>query len=149
MKDERIKLETAKLAKEKGYDVHGYGSYTEYLIDQIDPSYPEGGGAFSMTKGEIETSGDYFANNWETTDYTCEAYAMYAAPTQALLARWLREVHNIQVYVNSQTKDGNGKYRDYVAHVNGREVNDARDSEYQTYEEAMEAGLQYALNLIK
>jgi hypothetical protein len=147
-KEQRIALETAKLAKEKGYNVHGYGSYTEYLIDQVDPSYPEGGGAFSMTKGEIETSADYFANNWEVTDYTCESYAMYAAPTQALLAKWLREVHNIQVYVNSHTKDGDGKYRDYVAHVNNREINDARDTEFQTYEEAMEVGLKAALSEI-
>jgi hypothetical protein len=145
LKEQRITLETAKLAKQKGYNVHGYGSYTEYLINQIDPSYPNGGGAFGMTKGEIETNSDYFANNWEVTDYTCESYAMYAAPTQSLLARWLREVHNIQVYVNSHTKNADGKYRDYIAHVNGREINDPRDSEFQTYEEAMEVGLYVAL----
>jgi len=146
--DMRISLETAKLAKEKGFDVRGNGCYTEYLVTQIDPEYPEGGGPFGMTKGEIQLSADYFANNWEQTDYSNENYFMCAAPTQALLAAWLREVHNIQVYVNSQTKNLNGKYRDYVAHVNNREINDARDEEFQTYEEAMEVGLQHALEQI-
>ena len=49
--DQRVIFDTAKLAKEKGFDVRGNGHFTQYLIDQVDPSYPEGGGAFSMTKG--------------------------------------------------------------------------------------------------
>jgi len=148
IKDQRISLETAKLAKEKGYVNMGIGCYTEYLVTKIDPEYPEGGGPFGMTKGEVELSGDFFMNNHINTDYSNENYFMCAAPTQALLARWLREVHNIQVYVSSQTVNGNGKYRDYVACVNNREINDARDEEFQTYEEAMEVGLLAALEEI-
>lgn len=150
LQDQRITLETAKLAKEKGYNIFGYGNYTEYLINQVDPDYPEGGGSFSMRKGELIFDNSYFKNNDSgMTDYSCEHYNMYAAPTQALLARWLREVHGIQVYVNSQTKDGNNCYRDYVAHVNGREINDARDAEFQSYEPAFEVGLQVALEEIE
>jgi hypothetical protein len=161
LQDERITLETAKLAKEKGYHVAGYGSYTEYLVNRKDPEYPEGGGPFSMKKGEVEFANDYFMNNHPSTDYSNKNYVMYAAPTQALLARWLREAHGIQVYVVSGTLDGNHKYRDYVAHVCvgkshdntvGRvvrsAVNDARDEEYQTYEAAFEFGLQEALKNI-
>jgi len=144
MKDQKISFETAKLAKEKGYDVMGNGFYTEYLKNQIDPEYPEGGGPFSMTKGEIEFDNNYFGNN-KDTDYTNKNYFMCSAPTQTLLARWLREVHNIQVYAYSHTKNQNGKYRDYVVYINGREINDARDEEFQTYEEAMEIGLSVAL----
>lgn len=75
-------------------------------------------------------------------------------PTQSLLQKWLRDVHGIQVYVKSMTKDGNGNYRDYVAYILGKEgygvsVNDPRDEEYQTYEEALEVGLERALGLIK
>ena len=69
--------------------------------------------------------------------------------TQSLLAKWLREEHNIQVYVCSQTVNGLGIYRDYVAYVNGSQVNDSRDEEYQTYEEAMEFGLYKALKKLK
>jgi hypothetical protein len=144
IKEQRLTFETAKLSKEKGYDVAGYGYFTKYLKDQIDPEYPEGGGPFSMTKGEIEYDNNYFVNN-KSGDFTNESYFMCSAPTQSLLARWLREVHNIQVYVYSHTKDANGKYRDYIANINGKEINDPRDSEFQTYEEAMEFGLYVAL----
>lgn len=149
IKDQKISLETAKLAKEKKFDAIVCGSITEYLTTQTDPEYPEGGGSFGWKKGELEISNDYFRNFDTGSDYSNKNYTMYARPTQAVLARWLREAHNIQVYVNSQTKDGNGKYRDYVAHVNNREINDARDEEFQTYEEALEVGLVIALGDIK
>jgi hypothetical protein len=35
-----------------------------------------------------------------------------------------------------------------VVHINGQSMNDARDEEYQTYEEAMEVGLEMALEMI-
>lgn len=69
-------------------------------------------------------------------------------PTQSLLQKWLRDTRNIQVYCFSTTKNGEGKYRDYVVHVNENILNDSRDEEYQTYEEALEAGLQFALEMI-
>jgi|JFJP01.1.fsa_nt_gi predicted transcriptional regulator len=68
--------------------------------------------------------------------------------TQAILQRWLREVHNIQVMAKSTTLNGDGKYRDYVVYANNLAINDARDEEFQTYEDAMEFGLFYALNLV-
>jgi hypothetical protein len=144
MKDERITLETAKLAKVKNFNIRINGSYVEYLVDKTDPEYPEGGGAFSMKKGEVEFDSDPFINNGDS-DYSNELYEIYAAPTQSLLVRWLREVHNIQVYCYSSTKNGEGIYRDYVVHVNEISINDARDEEFQTYEEAMEAGLKIVL----
>jgi hypothetical protein len=147
MKDERITFETAKLAKEKGFNIIVRGHYIEYLIDRIDPEYPEGGGPFSMEKGKIEFEENAMINNGGS-DYSNQNYKMYTAPTQSLLARWLREIHNIQVYVSSQTVDGNKKYRDYVGYVNGYAINDPRDEEFQTYEQAMEVGLQIALKMI-
>ena len=125
------------------------GSYTQYLTTQKDPEYPEGGGPFGWTKGEVELSGGYFRNNDNGGDFSNKNYTMYAAPTQSLVQRWLREVHNIQVYVYSNTKNGEGIYRDYVAHINERSINDSRDEEFQTYEAAMEVGLQVALEMIE
>lgn len=152
--DERIALETAKLAKQKGFNVGVQGSYTEYL-----KTHKSDNPSFAMKKGEVEfDTSFFFINNNHVCDNSNENYIMYAAPTQALLARWLRETHGIQVYAVSGTLDGEHKYRDYVAHVcigNSHDnavghvvqtaINDARDEEYQTYEAAMEAGLQYAL----
>ena len=137
MKEKLITFDTAKLAKEKGFNwkthriwMHGCPPW-----EDDDYWYPEKDIWYERDR-----------------DYLCDVpyhEPWYYLPTQGHLQMWLRDIHGIQVYVNSQTKDGNGKYRDYVAHVNGREINDARDCEYQTYEEAMEVGLQHALNLIK
>jgi hypothetical protein len=154
-KDEVISLETAKLAKEKQFRVGVKGEYTEYHTTQIDEEYPEGGGPFSMTKGEVTYDDSFFINDEKMCDISNEHYTIYAAPTQSLLAKWLRDVHDIQVYAYSHTirnanpKMGTAKYKDYVAHVNEKEINDARDEEYQTYEAALEAGLKYALNTLK
>lgn len=157
LQDERIKLETAKLAKEKGFDIGVYGSYTEF-----HKTHKSDNPSFRTKKGEIEYDESfYFINNHSVADYSNENYTQYAAPTQALLARWLREKHGIQVYAVSGTLDGTPKYRDYVVHVCVAKshdnavghvvqtaINDARDEEYQTYEEAMEVGLQEALKKI-
>ena len=148
IREEKISLETAKLAKEKRFDAIVRGSITEYLNTKIDKEYPDGGG-YGWKKGDLEGDDGYFRNFDDGADYSNKNYTMYARPTQAVLARWLREVHGIQVYANSQTKDGNGKYRDYVAHVNGTAINDARDTEFQTYEAAFEVGLQYVLEQIE
>jgi len=165
LQDERITLETAKLAKEKGNHVAGYGFYTEYLVNKKDKEYPEGGGPFSMKRGEVEFDDSYFMNDHPAADNSNKNYKQYAAPTQALLARWLREAHGIQVYAVSGTLsgtvDGARKYKDYVVHVcvaSSRDnevgrvvqtaVNDARDEEFQTYEAALEFGLREALKNI-
>lgn len=162
IREERISLATAKLAKEKRFDAVVQGSITEYLNTKIDKEYPEGGGSFIWKKGELEgDSSAYFRNFDSGTDYSNKNYTMYARPTQAVLARWLREVHGIQVYAVSGTLDGTPKYKDYVVHVCIAKshdnavgcvvqtaINDPRDEEYQTYELAMEAGLLYALKQI-
>jgi len=138
MKDEKVTLDTAKLLKEKNFNILVHGCYVEYNVTRIDPV--EG-----YNKGDIEIETSYFINNDPKTDYSNSSYTMYARPTHSLVQKWLREVHNIQVYAASHTKNGDGKYRDYVAHINDKDINDARDEEFQTYEEALEVGLQVAL----
>jgi len=146
MRHDRIILETAKLAKEKNFDVAINGHYTVYLIDQVDPSYPNGGGAFSMTKGEVELSNDYFRNNWEATDYSCETYTMYAAPTQAILARWLREKHEIHVEIYSNASGWGW----ILTKLNGTTIKEIEDDIFfESHEDALEEGLKMALNIIK
>jgi hypothetical protein len=150
MKDERITLKTAKLLKEKNFNIWAYGSITEYVKTQKDPEYPEGGGPFGWERGVSEVdSTNWFCNNHGACDYSNKKYKMYADPTQALVARWLREVHGIQVYVDSRTKNGENKWRDYVVYINGAQLNDPRDEEYDTYEKAMEFGLYNALTQIR
>lgn len=74
-------------------------------------------------------------------------------PTQALAARWLREVHRIVVdatFIPPST-DGNA-WRYFIGEMddivwNGDYV--PSDEFYETYEAALEAGLKEAVKLIK
>ena len=74
-------------------------------------------------------------------------------PTQALAARWLREVHRIVVDVTFIPPSVDGDVWQYF--IGGMDdivwEGDFKPSEhrYATYEEAMEAGLQNAIKLIE
>jgi len=139
--EQKILLETARLAKDRGYDYATMGSYTVYLVDQIDP---EGGGAFSMTKGEVETDNQYFINGDKRIDYSNKNYIMYAAPTQTLLAKWLRETKeiHIEIYCNAS---GWGWI---LTKTNGTTIKEIQDDVFfDNYEIAMEIGLNEALSI--
>jgi len=143
--DRRISVETSRLAKEKGYDIAANGSYTEYLVTKIDPEYPEGGGPFGMTKGEIELSADYFANNWEQTDYSNKNYFMCAAHTQTLLSAWLRAKHDIHVEIYANASG----WGYILTKTNGTTIKEIEDCVFfDSYEDAMETGLGLALERI-
>ena len=112
MEDTRIKFETAKLAKEKGFN--------EILSYHYDKT------------GIIQN----VTTNNEKLDYG------YSAPTQSLLAKWLREEHNIHLIayknINIDGYDWCFITTDGITNINS----------YKTYEEAYEIGLQEALKVI-
>lgn len=131
-----IGFQLAKLAKEKGFETHiayfdrAYNSYGERIpaikIAQAPNKYKEDG---------------------------------YQVVSQSILQTWLRDKHGIQVYAYSSTLIGTklteklkrwGDYVAFVKYTNGltTAVNDPRDQEHQTYEEALEAGLYFALEKI-
>ena len=109
MEDTLITFETAKLAKEKGFE-------------------------FKIVWGYILG----FKNNHERDKYL---------PTQSLLAKWLREKHNIIVLVDYEGIDG--YYYKYYYYINEVKKYNASDKNYITFEEAYEIGLHEALKLIK
>jgi hypothetical protein len=75
---------------------------------------------------------------------------MMSAPTQSLLQKWLREVHNIDVWVNKIGSTNEKKYYFNVM-VNNKFVNttNSNSKTFLKYEEALEVGLQEALKLIE
>ena len=144
--DTRIGLALAKLAKEKHYDAISKGSFTEYITTKIDPEYPEGGGSFGWKKGELEGSEDYFRNFDDGSDYSNKNYIMYARPTQAVLAEWLRITHGIhvEIYCNAS---GWGYI---LTKLNGTTIKEIMDDIFfEDHDIAKEKGLEVALNLIK
>lgn len=129
MTEEFVTLETAKLLKEKGFkeDV-----FTFYEVDCV-----EGDMILSETYDE---SGNFNEKN------DC-----LSTPTQSLAQKWLRETKNIHIcvyncacgygYEISEADNGT-----HMASSVYKGTNDGE--EWDSYEEALEAGLQEALKLI-
>lgn len=120
-----VSFDTAKLLKEVGFDCNCHKWY-EKKDDKV-----------------LEWEADA-ACNWNMNKND------FSRPTQALAARWLREVHHYAVCVWF-SKD-HEKW--FYAHGNMDDIvfdTDYCISEYiyDSYEEALEAGLQEAIKLIK
>jgi len=128
MEDELIAFETAKIAKEKGFN--------ESTSSYYHPTY-------GFCDGEGKELDTYNDASW------AEGY--YSAPTQSLLQRWLREVHGLELY--TQTSVGKA-YHIYAILTTGKYgwldgKSHPINKHFDTYEQALEAGLLEALKLIE
>lgn len=127
MQEEIIKFETAKLTKEKGFDEITDAVYT-----------PSGKLSDGMSDNFWNSQRIYPDMQWA------------AAPKQSLLQRWLREKHNLHLAVEFFIGGGTGFSEVYSCEVyNLTKSFGLCDFVYDTYEEALEAGLLAALKLIK
>ena len=150
MKEQLILLETAKLAKEKRFDVPCSRYYEHSLTEQIDEEDGKSG-PFGWKKGEINLQSDYFINDNDDIDYSGKNWYMCSAPTQSLLQKWLREIHNIHVELEI--------FNDSIFRVSVWKLNvtkhlrmdqlECNVEDNRIYEKALEKGLQEALKLIK
>jgi hypothetical protein len=144
MEDTRITFETAKLAKEKGFNERGHYFYKVKSENDIE--------LYGCTKKQLVGFKGYAPIYHKVRDYHTNKEKLNAklyrcsAPTQSLLAKWLREEHNIIVLVDYEGIDG--YYYKFYSYKEGNKNYDASDKNYNTYEEAYEIGLQEALKLI-
>lgn len=129
-----VSLETARLLKEAGFREHSRCMYYEGMV-----------GSYKLYKCLI---GDYDVSTDKT--YEGDLYGeRYLAPTQALAARWLREVHSIMVIPLFDDDMEQWYYViDGVTKESGIECVQSA-SDYDSYEEAIEAGLKHSLELVK
>lgn len=131
MKEQLINFQTAKLAKEKGFNIKTKSWYDENF-------------------STIEQSYIFFTN--ETVGLRvgekCNQEKINYAPTQYLLQKWLREKHKIHVYIIpfSCSKPQEFEYAVFTLNKSYGEIKQI-DS-FLKYEEALEIGLQKALELI-
>lgn len=123
-----VSLETSRLLKEAGFDVPCTSQYTE---------------------------NEFAWENLRKTDFNKSDY-VFSRPTQALAARWLREVYNLHVYAiqtnlpltEPQTDKWEWGY--VIDKVNDPNSNVANCEMYfDGYEAAFEAGIVKCLELIK
>ncbi len=136
MEDQLITFETAKLAKEKGFNelvTHFFYNDTKF---HTPSTYLEK----SDSSLKLDFFEDLMSNFNKSNDYI-------SAPTQSLLQKWLREVYNIEIEINCFTEQPMNNEiweKAYQVFVNW----EAKHPYYNKYEEALEKGLIEGLILI-
>ena len=128
MQEQRISFETAKLAKEKGFILN----------------YPT---ACYTDDGQLWVSENLLS---ERITGKPKPLLIFNAPTQSLLQKWLREKHNIHIEIDLDIDD-----RFYILKPYKYVVDIYQDVDHKfikelidSYEEALEIGLQEAFKLI-
>ena len=130
IEEQFVSFDTAKMLKEAGFDVPCTSQYSE--------------GKSIWYVG--------YPDNFNQDDFG------YSRPTQALAARWLREAHGIHVSSNifmDSANDADGNIVDewtfwsFDLFDNSGRIIEESDDRYDSYEEALEAGLKEAVKLIK
>lgn len=135
MKEEIVSFKVAKLAKEKGFNEEVLWKYREK--DEDSPYL------FTSSNSENVVLGNYY--EFCKVEKDC-----LPAPTQSLLQRWLREVHGEVVIINVEFSENNNLLYDYIHYSKiVEEEIEYYDGQFNTYEQALEAGLEKALNIIK
>ena len=122
MEEQIIGFEVAKLAKDKGFDWP-----CKY--------------AYDINKKLFHDS--HCNTNWNDKVFLISECS---APTQALLQKWLREKHNIHIAIKTEY---DGTFIITIYNMNKPQKANQNFYEYSAYEEALEAGLFAALQLIK
>lgn len=138
MKEDMITLETAKLAKKKGFDL----KVIEAFVDLT-----------GFDGGEMHNNVYTYRQNHNSKNHR------YSRPSQSLLKKWLREKHGLILVVRPTKRSSKrlkymcGLYKTFTHD----EVIDndpykkllAEVSVSESYDDALEEGLLYALNKIK
>jgi hypothetical protein len=133
MEDTRVTFETAKLAKGKGFPQE---------TNRLEIPYYNCKGEF---KGDVS---DWRVRKYIRGEDTSDVESV-SAPTQSLLAKWLRKEHNLHINICSLSMNCFSfmleKLNDTGTTLCGGHLGKIN---YKTYEEAYEIGLQEALKLI-
>jgi hypothetical protein len=124
MKEQLISFETAKLAKEKGFDIETMDTFRLWYDETLDYL-----GGFQ---------------NWNDPEWGLPNEEFYSRPTQSLLQKWLREKHGIHVQAMYAL------HRNIKGYFFGiPELPEAENNlVYDTWEAALEPGLQEALKTL-
>lgn len=159
MKDVLIGSKLAKLAREKGFDIHCDWRYVEETAKDYHDDITLINWKDYRVKECINDDREYA---YKSIEYLSEVYfdifdnkdlGYYcSAPTQSLLQKWLGEVHNIIINVVAipyETHDKVEYHFDIINNFIWLDIDDIKKTDgFMTPEEALEAGLEEALKLI-
>ena len=131
MKEELTSFETSVLAKEKGF--------SNIIIGESFKAY-------SKIKNIITHCYDEGNKDYVQDQIKSDTPNHYQAPTQSLLQKWLREIHNVDITI---FKTQHSYYRVYAT-KNGVVIWNPMQEQnnklkYKTFEQALEEGLKEVL----
>lgn len=128
-----VSFETAKLLKEKGFEIDTTKDYWKIG--------PDG------TKYFMCSIGAYTSDIDNKTAYYRPADS-YPCPTQQMAMRWLREVHNVHIEIDPDwVSKPEFKIIGYAFDIHSKDDPWYEHmTEYSTYEEAVEEAIKYCLN---
>lgn len=130
MNEQYVSFEVSKLLKENGFDWFTYSYYTKDDVDE-KPYFGMENLCPDNWNGEVDEVNDLW----------------FSAPTQQMACRWLRETHKIHIGVCVDEVDKFVAFLDEIP-VTGH-TSTPIEGFYNSYEDAVEAALEYALkNLI-
>jgi len=171
MKNQVISLEVAKLAKENQFNIP---TQKAYINNEIFVNYEKVSGYCDNYRIDAND----FHKNWNRVGWMFDKgglrcfgckldnkkyFEAYLAPTQSLLQKWLREIHDIHIVISVyRDMDHRDNYDlKIIKHVliiplinkklKGLDILEdfpIKNSIFYTYEEALEEGLKEALLLI-
>lgn len=159
MEEQLISFETAKLAKEKGFKELCFnyyfedGVFKENILKTTNGYYGE----------DVSFEFDELLENWNSEFLTTKNgdrcfgcsknrgyFETFSAPTQSLLQKWLREKYMIIVTSDPIMGFSFCKYSwNIYIHSNIWRLDKFTAKQFDSYEQALENGLQEALKLIK
>ena len=120
-----VSLEVAKLLKKAGFDWDGMSYYQNGIFYH-----------YSINRGRIIIMNQNSAPNY---------MEQYSAPTLDVAQRWLRETHNLHITIFSSSQES---WMFRITKQHEKLENGAYGEDFYTYEEAQEAGIKKALELI-
>lgn len=146
---ETVSFEVAKLAKEIGFQelcLHYFFENGTLVENSIQTTVGMDYGA------DIEYEHEDMIDNWNV-----KSKKTFSAPIQSQLQKWLRDERGFIIYITPYTADyytfgiyGKSKTIDIIV-LHGRVIGRKGDKpkNFDTYEEALEAGLKSALGLMQ
>ena len=130
-----VSFEIAKLLKEAGFDWECSCYYSVNTLHEPN-------------NGFIHIYKQYKALFY---DHNRTKMPVYSAPTLDVAQRWVREVKDIDIYIFPTTNNKRGCVYEWGIKTFGRALwveGQPYTNQYETYEEAQEAGIKKALEII-
>ena len=143
IKEDYVSFEIAKLLKEKGFDEYCRAEWLEYIDG------PSKGKTYLTECGSGLQHDSCSNTSLKKFNYDGQMY--YAAPTLQMAMKYLRDVHNICIVIDSDICDSFDFYS--IIRIKSEEswktYVEYEDEGSNTYEEAIEKAIEYCLtNLI-